>query len=378
MTAGPKPPRGLTEVLTAIAIRAVSLLLLLWALYSQVDSGAAGGRPVAWVLMACVVPVWIIWPFTSSGSQGRRLVAFAWLSVVGGALTAYASIALVLVGVAALGAAAFVELPFALAVGALSPAALAVTALAASRSASLVLSTGAVSLAGLVLGVVRRQAAERARQAGLVAVERDRAEVERERASVLADRNRLAREIHDVLAHTLGALVVQLEALDAQLEGAEGAPASVREGLERTKALAADGLVEARRAVQALRDDVEPLDSQLRKLCELRDARLDITGSLGRLSPEATLALYRVAQESLTNAAKHAPGAPLRVQLDAQGGTAALRVTNGAPAGLPGPIAASGGGYGLDGIRERVRLLGGEVTAGPQGDGWVVEARLPT
>jgi signal transduction histidine kinase len=378
VTAAPKPPRGLTEVPTAIAIRAVSLLLLLWALFSEVGPGTAGAHPVAWVLMACVVPVWIIWPFAPSGSRARRLVAFAWLSVVGGALTAYAPIALVVVGAAALGAAAFVELPLALAVGALSPAAFAVTALAASRSASLVLSTGAVSLAGLVLGVVRRQATERARQAGLLAVERDRAEVERERASVLADRNRLAREMHDVLAHTLGALLVQLEALDAQLEGAEDAPASVRQGLERTRALAADGLVEARRAVQALRDDVEPVDGQLRKLCELRGARLDITGSLGRLSPEATLALYRVAQESLTNAAKHAPGAPLRVQLDAQGGAVALRVTNGAPAGRPGPIAMSGGGYGLDGIRERVRLLGGEVTAGPQGDGWVVEARLPT
>lgn len=239
----------------------------------------------------------------------------------------------------------------------------------------------AAGLAGLVIGVGRRDSAERARQEMRVAVEHEQAELERARADVLAERNRLAREVHDVLAHTLGALSVQLEALDAQLDGRAGKPGeaieAVRAGLRRTRSLAIEGLAEARRAVQALRDDALPLQAQLEQLCELRGARLSVTGSPRDLCPEAALALYRVAQESLTNVTKHAPGAAIDLRLGYEPTAVSLEVQNGPATDPPTALAQAGGGYGLDGIRERVRLLGGDVAAGPLGSGWRVQARLP-
>jgi DNA-binding NarL/FixJ family response regulator len=166
-------------------------------------------------------------------------------------------------------------------------------------------------------------------------MEHERAEVEHERAAVLAERNRLAREVHDVLAHTLGALSIQLEALDAQLDALPEVPRTLSEGVQRTKSLAADGLVEARRAVRALRDDAPPLVDQVVRLCELRGAQLVVLG--GPSFEEATVS---------------------------------LAVENGAGEHPLGELAGSGDGYGIDGIRERVRLLGGEVAAGPVGQGW--------
>ena len=92
------------------------------------------------------------------------------------------------------------------------------------------------------------------------------------------------------------------------------------------------------------------------------------------------MALYRVAQEALTNVAKHAPGAPTEVDLAFVDGQVRLAVRNG-PGGHPsngsGKLHRSGAGYGLQGIRERVLLLGGQVEAGPAGDGWQVEAEVP-
>ena len=319
-----------------------------------------------------------------AGPGRAQLVTFAWIGALGGVLSVFAHLGLAFVGAAALGAAAAFELPVALGLSAVGPAALGIAALADGSSATLVLGGLAASLAGLVLGVGRRQTAERTEQALRVAVERQRAEVEHmraeiehERAGVLSERNRLAREVHDVLAHTLGALSVQLEALDAQLDAVPGAPGALREPVRRTKSLAADGLVEARRAVRALRDDAPPLIDQLVKLCEARGADLAVSGEVRPLAPEATLALYRAAQEGLTNAAKHAPGAPVALRLDFGAATVSLAVENGAGEQPLGELSHSGGGYGIDGIRERVRLLGGEVAAGPAGDGWRVEARLP-
>ncbi len=217
-----------------------------------------------------------------------------------------------------------------------------------------------------------------ATQALRVSIEHERAELAAARADVLAERNRLAREVHDVLAHTLGALSVQLEALSARAQTeASAATPDLRRGLAHAKALASDGLGEARRAVAALRDDAVALDVQVQTLCAATGSALEVLGSPVPLAPETTLALYRVAQESLTNAAKHAPEAPTGVRLEFGADAVTLTVDNGpAPLG-PGPLSDSGGGFGLDGIRERVRLLGGEVSAGPDGGGWRVAARVP-
>jgi len=368
---------GLSELRIFTLIRLVGLGFLLWGIWSEVRPGTSGAHLAAWVLVVSLVPPWIFWTADQASRRRLRIVSFAWMAAAGGALAVSAHLALVFVGLAALGAGGSYELPVVIGVDLVGVAALLVTSAATTLSGSLVTSVIASGLAGTVMGVARRQSRERAAQAVLVAVEHDRAELERARAEVLSERNRLGREMHDILAHTLGALAISLEALDAQLDGSE-APAFVREGVQRTRAMATDGLAEARRAVRALRDDAEPLETQVRKLCDLRGAHLAVRGTPRSLPPESTLALYRVAQESLTNAAKHAPGAIPTVSIDFDDDAAvALTVTNGAPARPPGPLAETGSGYGLDGIRERLRLLGGEVAAGPREDGWLVEARLP-
>jgi len=360
-----------------VPIRVVGLGLLLWAIASEVTPGSTGRHLVTWVLTAAIVPAWLAWTIAPDAARARKIAIFCWIAAVGGVLTVYAPMGLAVVGSAAIGAGSSFEFVLALAISALGPAALAIAALAAGRPASLMLGGVAAALAGLVLGAGRRDTAERARQEMQLAVEHERAELEHARADVLAERNRLARELHDVLAHTLGALSVQLEAIGAQLDGRASTDEWLREGLRRTRSLATDGLADARRAIRALRDDALPLRSQLEKLCELSGARLAVSGDSRELAPEAALALYRVAQESLTNVTKHAPGAQVDVRLGYEPAAVSLQVENGAGTGEPGALAATGAGYGLDGIRERIRLLGGDVAAGPRGDGWRVEARLP-
>jgi signal transduction histidine kinase len=372
-------------------VRLAGLGVLLWAIAAEVSPGLSGRHLIAWLLAATVVPAWVAWSTAARDRATRRLIAFCWLGAVGGVLAMLAPVALAIVGTAALGAAASLELPAALGIAAIAPVASAVVGLSTGRPASLIIGSASASLAGLVIGVGRRERARQAEQAMRIAVERERAELEHARADVLAERNRLAREVHDVLAHTLGALVIQLEALSATVEASTGDASTVEastgeagpwpdvsDGLRRIRALAADGLAEARSAIQALRDDAPPLPDQLRRLCDTRGAALEVTGTVRGLGPETVHALYRAAQESLTNAAKHAPGARPGIRLSYDDGQVALMVANGAPDAPPGPLAGSGAGYGLDGIRERVRLLGGEVTAGPDNDGgWRVIARIP-
>jgi signal transduction histidine kinase len=103
--------------------------------------------------------------------------------------------------------------------------------------------------------------------------------------------------------------------------------------------------------------------------------------SVTPLSPNASLAIYRTAQQARTNARKHAPEAPVTMKLSFEKEAAVLRVTNPTlsrpPAGERSRLAATGGGYGLSGLKERAELAGGTLHAGPSEDGWVVEVRVP-
>ena len=136
------------------------------------------------------------------------------------------------------------------------------------------------------------------------------------RAELLAGRNHMARELHDVLAHTLSALAVQLEALDATIGAEVDATPAVTDQLDRTKRLVRAGLDEARGAVRALREDSPPLEQQLAQFVGDRNCAVEVLGEPRRLPPEVTLTLYRVAQEAFTNVVKHAPGARARIKLD--------------------------------------------------------------
>ena len=204
-----------------------------------------------------------------------------------------------------------------------------------------------------------------------------RAEAERARAELLDGRNHLARELHDVLAHTLSALSLQLEALDSLISTGRDMT-TVREQLDSTKRLVREGMEEARGAVRALREDTPPLEQQLTRLATDRRADMQVSGQPRPLSPDVTLTLYRVAQEALTNVVKHAPGQPAQIELGFADGRVSLSVWNLRSGSANGsPLQESGGGYGLQGIRERVLLLGGEVKVGPTGEGWLVHAEVP-
>jgi signal transduction histidine kinase len=244
-------------------------------------------------------------------------------------------------------------------------------------------------LAGVLLavfaGLSRRQFRRSEEQASLL---RERDATMREEAARIT----LARDLHDVLAHSLGGLVVQLDAVDALLEAGEVDRA--RRRVVDARGLAADGLADARRAVAALRDPdsvvaspVEPeafavaLDDLVGAHRALGGAaELTVAGAPRTLSAAQAAALRRALQEALSNARKHAPGQPVRAELAWQDDRVTLRISNPLPAASGGALARSGGGHGLEGMRERFAALplGGTATAGSDGERFAVtaEARL--
>jgi signal transduction histidine kinase len=216
------------------------------------------------------------------------------------------------------------------------------------------------------LGLVDRL---RAAQAGLA--ERSRAE----------ERNRIARELHDVIAHclTVSLLHVSSARLAVQYE-----PADAARSLAEAERLCRQSLDEVRSTVGLLRQDTdaghgtEPPVPGIDSVAELAgrfrlagaDVSLQVDGDTGRLPATTGSAVYRILQESLTNAARHAPGSPVEVRLAVEPRCAVLIVDS---AGRPG----HGTGMGLLSMRERAEALGGRCTAGPGGRGWTVHAVLP-
>jgi signal transduction histidine kinase len=208
------------------------------------------------------------------------------------------------------------------------------------------------------------------------------------RAAAAAERGRLAREMHDVLAHSLSALALQLEStrLLAHDRGVDG---EVTRAIDRAHELAAGGLEETRRAIAALRGDELPGPERLEALTAAFGEQsglpvsLQVRGEPRALAPDARLAIYRTTQEALTNVRRHAAAERVEVALDyADSGTALVVEDHGGP-GTPPPLppsaalAGASGGYGLSGMRERAELLGGRLCAHPTADGFRVELWLP-
>lgn len=363
------------------AARLAALVGLLWATAHQVPPrGVSADHPAKWVLMAAAAIGWLGW------MASRRLRAMerttwgflALLATSGGALAAVAPIAIIFMAVAGLGAGIAFEGPPALGVGAIGVVALAGATLAVGAPGVLV-AEGALSVVvGLMVGASRRQYAERTQQAEQLLAERVRADAERDRAGALAERNRVGREVHDVLAHSLGALSVQLDAADALLENNDD-PAKARQLVKQARRLTVQGLEETRQAVHALRDEPVALAEQLASLAGRDGAELTVTGEPRRLAADAGLALYRAAQEAVTNARKHAPGASVSIRLDFMPQSTTLRVTNGLCPTVEArsELSTTGGGFGLQGMRERIELLGGLVVAEPSALGFTVQVAVP-
>ncbi|MEV7794949.1 histidine kinase [Streptomyces sp. NPDC087512] len=201
---------------------------------------------------------------------------------------------------------------------------------------------------------------------------------ERSRRTLLEERTTIARELHDVVAHHMSVVAIQAEAAPYRVENPpeelERAFATIREN-------AVAALTELRRVLGVVRaEDYEAPDAPQPTLADLdallanvRDAGLTVdkavTGAVRELPPGVELSAYRIVQEALSNTLRHAPGASARVELSYVLGGLGLRIVNGRipDAGLVKP--SPGAGHGITGMRERVSMLNGEMTAGPADDG---------
>ena len=220
------------------------------------------------------------------------------------------------------------------------------------------------------------------RQAEALLAQETAAGEARERAAALSERSRLARDLHDVLAHSLSVLAVQLEA--ARLTAiTEAAGVNLVGQITSAHKLTRIGTLNARRALAMLRDDEPPGPASLPRLVSETAAALgipialEVDGVPRALDPEAGLMLYRVVQEALTNVAKHAGrGARVTVRLAWTPGGVEVSVVDRGGDGTG--VDLPSGGFGLTGMSERAALRGGRLRASRSDDGFAVCLWLPS
>jgi signal transduction histidine kinase len=229
-------------------------------------------------------------------------------------------------------------------------------------------------------------AGSRLRAQRALTAQTERAENERQRRAVLEERTRIARELHDVVAHHMSLIAVRAETAPYRLPGL---PEPAQAEFGSLSEVAREALAEMRRLLGVLRHD-QPADRapqpELADLPGLIDTarqaglsvELSIPAALDQVPSGVGVCAYRIVQESLSNAGQHAPGAVVAVSVGRDSGAVLLRVANG-PGGSAGPpVNEREPGHGLAGMRERVALLGGSLSAGPSPDGgFVVSAVLP-
>jgi signal transduction histidine kinase len=357
--------RGSHHAAVDAALAAIGVLLAVW---GGIDLAAKRGhRSPTWLLMLVLAGMGTAGGLVSALRVGETAVAFAIM--------------------AAIGAGSDLPISSACGVGATSILAIEVSSLAFGFNAGDVGWPLAV-VAGLLVGRNRRDARVKSAQATALIAQGERTRQQEQRAATLDERARIARDIHDLLAHSLGALGIQLEAAQAVLIDARDIDRAVPL-LDQARRLAASGLEETRQAIEALRTDTPPLPESLKSLVEghIEQHRttvdLSVVGAAHALSPDANLALIRTAHEALANAAKHAPSAPIAISLDYGPHETTMTVTNSshpeqdlATASSASALGANGG-YGLAGMRERLLLIGGTLTAGQSDPGWTVRAEVP-
>jgi signal transduction histidine kinase len=243
-----------------------------------------------------------------------------------------------------------------------------------------------VSLA--VLAVVLYAIGRWRRDRRELAAQAEQAKRQRDRNAVLEERARIARELHDVVAHHMSMIAVQAETAPYRITDL---PDSAQAEFARLSQAAREALTEMRRLLGVLRsdnsnrpegerapqprlEDVPDLVASARRA----GARvtLDMPETTAKIPPGVGLAAYRIVQESLSNAGRHAPGARISIVVEEARASVLLKIRNEPPAA--GQPRADGTGHGLTGMRERAALLGGELAAGPEADGgFAVRATLP-
>jgi signal transduction histidine kinase len=241
---------------------------------------------------------------------------------------------------------------------------------------SALVTVGSIGLGGWVL---RLDAGSRHR----LRLQERAAHVAEAESAALSERARIARDIHDVLAHSLSAQLVHLEAARLRIEQEPPGPFrdQILQRVVGARAMARDGLAETRQALSALRGDMAPLGDYLRQVAVNDGAEVEVSGIPRPVPAEASQTVRRVVQEALTNVRKHAPGARVRIDLTYGSDELSLAVRDygGTSPALEG-LDSSGSGYGLLGMRERAELLGGTLEAGPEpaGEkGYTVRLRVP-
>jgi signal transduction histidine kinase len=250
---------------------------------------------------------------------------------------------------------------------------------------------GVAGCLGLAAVAVAADAmASRRRAQMLAAGQAERAELEQARRAVLEERARIARELHDVVAHHLSLIAVRAESAPYRLAGLAG---PVGEEFGSLSAAAREALADMRRLLGVLRADEPAARAPQPQLADVPDlvasarragVAVALTGpkAWGTVPSGVGVCAYRIVQESLSNASRHAPGAPVTVTVGHDPEAVSLHVSNGPGHPLATETGGSGDGpghgHGLAGMRERVALLGGSLTAGPAPDGgFMVSAILP-
>ncbi|MDF2509397.1 MAG: hypothetical protein K0Q52_3256 [Microbacterium sp.] len=264
----------------------------------------------------------------------------------------------------------------------LRPDMVALPVTSASATADLIVTTAVASAVFLIAALV----AGRVRVAAELTREKEHSALEEARRALVEERTRIARELHDVVAHSMSVIQVQASTAKYRIPGlSEAATAE----FDDIAASARGSLNEMRRMLGVLRtedqtaelapqqgiDDVPALVDSIRRAGVEVGLVIEGGETATNASPAVQIAAFRIVQEALSNAVRHAPGARIAVRLHAEVHRIRIVVHNGPPPRTPdGP----GGGYGLRGMRERAELLGGSLSAGPASDGgWDVEAVLP-
>jgi signal transduction histidine kinase len=310
--------------------------------------GSARGLAIV-VFLAVSAAAWITW-ILSDRRDGQMAVSLAVLGLAGGVLAGLTpnSPAVAVPCVAAFAAGARLSTPVSLGITAGIEAAFLATGLTTGIPAAELVGYAWAFIGLWTVALTRNEFLGRAVSAERTLAETQRAMAAETQAAALAERARIARDLHDVLAHSLAAISVNLQAAEGLLASdtlPAGHPELVKaiECIDRAGTLTRDGLTAAKRAVLALRDDGPPLPDQLAALAAQYAAAGDpavayeVSGQARPIPAEAGVTAYRTAQEALTNASKHAPGQPVTLRLGYQPAGLTLSVVNPLP-----PVSASG------------------------------------
>lgn len=396
-------PSAMLRRIAISGCAAISVLITLGVIHGML--GRSPAVIAATTVLLVVALAGMAYPIMSESGHGARLVALAATGFAGAALigllpeaSGYLVVFVALIGLGmepppvpsiAAGLLVFAAANLSFLLG----ARLSVTNLISNDIGAAFLFT-----VGLFVGFMRvsqaRAHAAQARAEDLLA-QLQASQAAQAQAAALTERTRLAREIHDILAHSLAGLVLALDT--AELLGRRGQDrpdaggadtvAKILAQVTRAQRIAREGLADTRQAVSALRGDELPGPALLDRLVQDTSeatgihAALTVAGQQRPLSPEVGLALYRTAQEALINTAKYA-GRDGRAELRVTYGTGDVELeiddARSADAAAPAPAGLTFGGYGLTGMRERAELLGGRLTAAPTDKGFRVLLWLPT